>query len=131
MRRNGYPLVKWFLRFQDNMASNLVDDLIIPISAEDSNKFLPAQVAGSSSVCENFIAHQMKANRCRHGLPIEKKGGYRFLHILPQLVPVIGLRENGFGQALRDEASIGFLRHLEHDFIHESSLFQEEKINKH
>lgn len=86
---------------------------------------------GSSSVRENFIAYQMKTNHCRHGLPIKKKRRYRFLHILPQLVPVVGLRENAFGQALRDEASIGFLRHLEHDLIHEPSLFHEEKINKH
>ena len=50
--------------------------------------------------------------------PVEVKRLDGFLDIRPQLLPGVALGEDAFGETLRAIATIGFLRDLEYDFVH-------------
>ncbi len=39
--------------------------------------------------------------------------------VRPQLVPVVGLSENALGQALGDEAAVGFLGYFKYKLAHD------------
>jgi len=53
---------------------------------------------------------------------VEVKASDCLFYVLAQGLPVIGLRENAFGEALRHKTPIAFLSHLEDEFVHAGEL---------
>ena len=54
--------------------------------------------------------------------PVEVECFYCLLDVGSQFVPSVALGEDAFRQAFGTEATVGFLRHLEDDFIHTFNL---------
>lgn len=50
--------------------------------------------------------------------PVKVESFNRFLDVGPKLMPGVALGGDAFGQAFGGEASVGILRHLENDFVH-------------
>ena len=51
-------------------------------------------------------------------LTVEVERLDRFFDVRPRFIPGVALGEDALRQALRAVAAIGFLRHLEYDFVH-------------
>lgn len=60
----------------------------------------------------------VKANSGRFLRPVEIKGCHCLPDVLAQRVPVVSLRDDGFGQALCNKASVTFLCDLEDNLVH-------------
>jgi hypothetical protein len=67
---------------------------------------------------EDFIANETKANSFRPVNTIDKEHCHSLLHIAAQLLPVLGLGGDSFGQATRYETTINSLIYGKDDFIH-------------
>src|SRR5487761_85699 len=86
--------------------------------------------AGFSSVCEDFIANEVKANHGGRWFAVKEVGGNGFLYIVSETFPVIGLGKYRFAQTFSDESAVGLLRHLEHDVVPGLRVCHSWRINK-
>ena len=66
----------------------------------------------------NLVPNMVKSDSCWHLYSVEVIGSHGFLDVLAQCFPVIGFRDNVFGQALCYKAAVTFLGYLKDKLVH-------------
>ena len=71
---------------------------------------------------EDLAPTTIKSDSCWFLYSVEVIGSHGFLDVLAQCFPVIGFRDNVFGQALCYKAAVAFLGYFENNLVHADQI---------
>lgn len=75
-----------------------------------------------SPLDEDLVSNMVKPDSGWFLRMVEIKGGHRFSDVSSQCLPVVGLGDDAFGEALCYEAAVTFLRDFEDNLVHADQI---------